>query len=107
MGRGHSAPEWRRTAVVPIYRGMKNLPMTEDEVSVLTRELTDITWNNRFQLSPRIRTLKAIVAKLKAEPARPAASPEPRVYEPPSTGQYRGRGPAPRGNAAASRWART
>jgi hypothetical protein len=49
---------------------MKNLALSDEEAAVLVCELTDITWNNRFQLAPRIRTLKAILAKLKAEPAR-------------------------------------
>ena len=71
---------------------MQHLELTDEEAASLRRELTDITWNNRFQLSSRVRTLKAILAKLRAEPARPAAAPEPRVYGPPSRGRHRKRG---------------
>jgi hypothetical protein len=71
---------------------MTNLPLTNEEAAVLTRELTDITWNDRYPLSPRIQTLKAILGKLRPEPARPAASPEPRVSAPPSKGRWRRRG---------------
>ena len=42
-------------------------------------------------IAPRIRMLRAVLGKLRPEPARPAASPEPRVYEPPSKGRYRRR----------------
>jgi hypothetical protein len=70
-----------------------NLELTDDEAAVPARELTEITWSARYQLSPRVKTLNAILAKLKGpEPARPAASPEPRVYEAPSKGRYRRRG---------------
>jgi hypothetical protein len=67
---------------------MTNLELSDDEAAILARELTDITWNDRYPLSPRIQTLKTILGKLRPEPARPAASPEPRVYAPPSRGRY-------------------
>jgi len=59
--------------------------------AALIRELADITWSDRYPLSPRIKTLNAILAKLRPQQARPAASPEPRVYEPPSKGRWRPR----------------
>jgi hypothetical protein len=70
---------------------MKNLELTDEEAAVLARELTEITWGARYQLRPRVKTLNAILAKLRPQPARPAVSPEPKVYEPPSKGRYRRR----------------
>jgi len=72
--------------------GMPTLDLTDEEAAALIRELADITWSDRYPLSPRIKTLNAILAKLRPQPVRPAASPEPRVYEPPSKGRYRRRG---------------
>jgi hypothetical protein len=67
------------------------LDLTEEEAAALLRELDEIIESDRFPLSPRLSPLKAILAKLRPEPARPVASPEPRVYEPPSRGRYRRR----------------
>jgi hypothetical protein len=50
---------------------MKNLELTDNEASVLTHELTDITGNDRCSLSSRVQTLKAILAKLE-RPKPPA-----------------------------------
>jgi hypothetical protein len=60
------------------------LDLTEDEAAALLRELDEIIESDRYFLSPRIQTLRAILQKLRPEPALPAASPEPRVYEPPT-----------------------
>ena len=49
---------------------MLNLDLRDDETVALVRELTDITGNDRYPLSPRIQTLAAILAKLRPEPAR-------------------------------------
>jgi len=68
-----------------------HIDLTAEETAALARELTEITFSARYQLSPRIKTLSAILAKLRPKPARPAASPAPRVYEPPSKGRYRRR----------------
>jgi len=38
--------------------------------AALTQELHDIIENDRYPLSPRIRTLRAILAKLRPEPVR-------------------------------------
>jgi hypothetical protein len=43
--------------------------------AVLIRELTDATWSDRCPLSPRIKTLKAILAKLRPTPVREPLSP--------------------------------
>jgi hypothetical protein len=63
-----------------------NLDLTDDEAAALTQELHDIVEND----SPRIRTLKSILAKLRPEPVR-TPLPPPKVYAPPSKGRYRRR----------------
>jgi len=70
-----------------------NLDLSDEEGAALIRELADITGNDRYPLSPRIRTLKAILAKLRPEPVR-APSPSPKVYAPPraTAGRRRRRG---------------
>jgi hypothetical protein len=68
-----------------------NLDLTDAEAEALAQELSGTINYARYPLSPRIQTLRAILAKLKPEPARPVASPEPRVCEPPSRGRYRRR----------------
>ena len=68
-----------------------NLHLTDDEIALLTKELDAIVRNDRYFLSPRIQTLRAILAKLRPEPARPAAAPPQRIYEPPTKGRYRRR----------------
>jgi hypothetical protein len=68
----------------PILSGfMQHLDLTD---AALIKELADITGNDRYPFSPRIQTLRAILAKLKPEPAREPLPP-PKVYAPP-------RGPA-------------
>ena len=65
---------------------------------VTQRDLVRVIDSDRYPFSPRIRTLRAILAKLRPEPARepspplkaPAAS--LKVYAPPSKGRYKRRG---------------
>jgi hypothetical protein len=47
-----------------------NLDRTEEETAALIRELDRIIEDDRFPLSPRILTLKAIFGKLRPEPVR-------------------------------------
>jgi hypothetical protein len=68
-----------------------NLDLTDDEAAILIKELHNIVMNDRYPLSPRILALQGILAKLRPEPARPALSPPPRVYAPPTKGRYRRR----------------
>ena len=68
-----------------------NLDLSDEEAALLTKELQSIVFEDRYPLSPRIQTLRAILAKLRPEPARPAASPPQRIYEPPTEGRYRRR----------------
>ena len=67
----------------PAHRGgdpyipLMILDLTDEEAAVLAREPTDITFSARYQLSPRVKTLSAILTKLRPQAARPAVSPAP------------------------------
>jgi hypothetical protein len=65
-----------------------HLDLTDDEAAALTQELHDIVENDRYPFSPRIRTLGAILAKLRPEPVRKPLPP-PKVYAPPSRSRHR------------------
>ena len=59
-----------------------HLDLSDDEAAALTKELDDIARDDPYPFSERIRTLKAILAKLRPEPVRGPLSP-PKVYAPP------------------------
>ena len=59
-----------------------DLDLSDAETAALTKELDDIIRNDRYPFSERIRTLKAILAKLRPEPVREPLPP-PKVYAPP------------------------
>jgi hypothetical protein len=65
-----------------------NLDLTDEETAALTQELHDIIENDRYPFSPRIQTLRAILNKLRREPAREPL-PSPKVYAPPRAGRRR------------------
>jgi hypothetical protein len=44
--------------------------LDDEETATLTKELHGIVENDRFPFSPRIRTLRGILAKLRPEPLR-------------------------------------
>jgi hypothetical protein len=48
-----------------------------DEAVALIQELHDIVENDRYPFSPRIQTLRAILAKLRPKPAREPLPPPP------------------------------
>jgi hypothetical protein len=54
------------------------LDLTDEETTALLRELNAIIDNDRYPLSPRIRTLRGIRAKF------PAAPPDPPPARPPT-----------------------
>jgi hypothetical protein len=58
------------------------LDLSEEETALLLRELDTLIDADRYFLSPRITTLKAIRAKLRPEPVREPLPPR-RHYEPP------------------------
>jgi hypothetical protein len=59
-----------------------NLDLSPEETAALLRELDQIIDGDRYFLSPRIQTLKAIRAKLRPDPIREPLPP-PKHYEPP------------------------
>jgi hypothetical protein len=67
-----------------------NLDLTDEESAALTQELHDIIESDKYPFSPRIRTLRAILEKLRPEPVREPLPP-PKVYAPPSRGRYQRR----------------
>ena len=70
-----------------------NLDLTDEEAATLLNELDGIIDGDRYFLSPRIKTLKAIRAKIRPEPVRPPLPPPPKRYEPPrATARRRRRG---------------
>ena len=58
------------------------LDLSDEESASLTKELDDITRNDRYAFSERIRTPKAIRTKLRPAPVREPLPP-PKVYAPP------------------------
>ena len=58
-----------------------NFDLTEEENAALLRELDRIIDGDRFPLSRRVLTLKAIRAKIRPEPIREPLPP-PKRYEP-------------------------
>jgi hypothetical protein len=51
-----------------------HLDLSDEEAAALTQELHDIVENDRYPFSPRIRTLRAILAKLRPERVREGLS---------------------------------
>jgi hypothetical protein len=66
-----------------------NLDPTDEEAAALIRELAEIIDGDRYQFSERIRTLKAILSKLRPESVREPLPP-PKVYAPPRAKRRRG-----------------
>jgi hypothetical protein len=50
--------------------GSMHLELSEEETTALIRELHDIVESDRYPLSPRIRTLQAILDKLESRRQR-------------------------------------
>jgi hypothetical protein len=65
--------------------------LTDDETAALTRLLTNTIDADRYPLSPRIQLLKAILGKIRPEPARDPLPPL-RDYDPPRATAGRRRG---------------
>jgi hypothetical protein len=69
-----------------------HLDLSDEETAALIRELNDIVESDKFPFSPRIRTLRTILGKLRPQPVREALPP-PKVYAPPqATARRRRRG---------------
>jgi hypothetical protein len=69
---------------------MQHLDLSDDEAAALIQEVHNTVRNDRYPFSPRIRTLRAILAKLRPEPVRKPLPP-PKVYAPPRAGRYKRR----------------
>ena len=68
-----------------------HLDLTDEETAALLRELDGLIDGDRYFLSPRIKTLRAIRAKIRPEPVREPLPPPPKRYEPPRGTTRQGR----------------
>jgi hypothetical protein len=59
------------------------LDLSDAEAALLLKELNGIIDGDRYFLSDRIKTLKAIRAKIRPEPMRAPLPPPPKRYAPP------------------------
>ena len=64
-------------------RGMSTKQTHDEETAALLRELDGLIDGDRYFMSPRIKTLKAIRAKIRPEPVREPLPPPPKQYAPP------------------------
>jgi hypothetical protein len=67
------------------------LDLTDEQSEALARLLRSAIDGDRYPLSPRIRTLKEILANIRPGPPRAESLPPLRSYAPPSMGRYRRR----------------
>ena len=65
---------------------MPYLNLSDEEEAVLAVELVQLVSRAKYPFSDRVRTLGAILNKLRSEPTLEPLSPELRVYEPPFQG---------------------
>src|SRR5207245_11654628 len=63
--------------------GVMNLDLTDEETAALLQELDSLIDGDRYFMSPRIKILKAIRAKIRPEPAREPLPPPRKQYAPP------------------------
>ena len=61
------------------------LDLTDAEAALLLKELNGLIDGDRYFLSDRIKTLKAIRTKIRPETAREPLPPPPKQYAPPRT----------------------
>ena len=73
-----------------MYGGM-NVHLSDNETESLTRLLHHAIDDDRYPLSPRVQTWKAILGKIHPEPPREPLPPPTKRYEPPSNGRHRRR----------------
>src|SRR5712671_3064602 len=72
-----------------------NLDLTDEEAAALLRELDSLIDGDRYFMSQRIKTLRAVRAKIRPEPVRQPLPPPPKQYAPPrATAKQRRRGGA-------------
>jgi hypothetical protein len=68
------------------------LPLSGDEKLALVTGLKRLIDEDRYPLSPRVRTLEVILTRLQPPKPSPAPLPPRKHYEPPSKGRYSRRG---------------
>jgi hypothetical protein len=67
--------------------------LTDEEAALLLNKLNSLIDGDRYFLSDRIRTLKAIRAKIRQKPERePLPPPPPKQYAPPRASATKRRG---------------
>jgi len=64
------------------------LDLTDEEAGALAKLLGRTIDDDRYPLSPRIQTLKSVLAKIRPEPTREPLPP-PKLYAPPRVGRRR------------------
>jgi hypothetical protein len=62
--------------------GAMHLDLSDEETAALIQELHDFIESDRYPFSPRIRTLRTIINKLRPEPVREPLPP-PKIHDPP------------------------
>jgi hypothetical protein len=67
-----------------------NLDLTDEETAALVRLLHDAIDADHFPLSPRVQTWRAVLGRLRPEPAREPRVPQ-KVYAPPKASLARRR----------------
>jgi hypothetical protein len=60
-----------------------HLDLTDEEAAALLPELDGLIDGDRYFMSPRVKTLKAIRSKIRPEPVREPLPPPPKQYAPP------------------------
>ena len=60
-----------------------NFGVTDEEAAALLWELDGLIYGDRYFMSQRIKTLKAIRAKIRPEPVGEPLPPPPKQYAPP------------------------
>jgi hypothetical protein len=68
------------------------LDLSDHEAALLLKELNGLIDGDRYFLSDRIKTLKAIRAKIRPEPVREPLPPPPKRYAPPWASAAKRRG---------------
>ena len=64
------------------------LPLSADEKAALVAGLKRLIDEDRYPLSPRVRTLTSILERLQPPKPAPAPLPPRKHYEPPSKGRF-------------------
>ena len=77
--------------MVKVISGVMNLDLTDEETAAPLRELDGLIDDDRYFMPPRNKTLKAIRAKIRPEPAREPLPPPPKQYAPPRATAKQGR----------------